>query len=133
MPLLRILARQAALLACVALAVFLLMKASPVDPVDAYLGPAVARVGPEQKARIEAAWGLDRPVHAQFLGWAGNLLSGDLGYSTSYNAPVAEVMRDRIGASLALTGSAWLLSGLLGFALARCRGPHQGPQSGCRP
>lgn len=113
----RTLVRQVALLAVVSVAVFLLMKASPVDPVDAYLGPAMAHVGPDQRAQIAASWGLDRPVHEQFLTWAGHVLRGDLGFSTTYNAPVAQVMGDRIGASLALTGLAWLLSGAFGFAL----------------
>lgn len=113
----RTLVRQVALLAVVSVAVFLLMKASPVDPVDAYLGSAMAHVGPDQRARIAASWGLDRPVHEQFLAWAGHVLRGDLGFSTTYNAPVAQVMGDRIGASLALTGLAWLLSGAFGFAL----------------
>ena len=61
----RTLVRQVALLAVVSVAVFLLMKASPVDPVDAYLGPAMAHVGPDQRAQIAASWGLDRPVHEQ--------------------------------------------------------------------
>lgn len=113
----RILIRQALLLAAVSLAVFLLMKASPVDPVDAYLGAAIAYVGPEQKAQIAAAWGLDQPVHRQFAAWAGQVLTGNLGFSTAFNAPVAQVLGDRIGASLALTGLAWLLSGALGFGL----------------
>lgn len=105
------------LLLLVSVTAFTLMKLSPVDPVDAYLGPAIAHVGPEQKAQIAAAWGLDRPPPEQFLRWAGHVLRGDLGHSTTYNAPVAQVLRDRIGASLALTGLAWLLSGALGFAL----------------
>lgn len=112
-----IILRQAALLGAVSLAVFLLMKASPVDPVDAYLGPAIAHVGADQKAQIAASWGLDRPVGEQYLIWAGHILRGDLGRSTAYNAPVAQVMGERIGASLALTGLAWLLSGGLGFGL----------------
>jgi peptide/nickel transport system permease protein len=112
------LARQALLLATVALAVFMLMKLSPVDPVDAYLGPAIAWVSPEQKARIAAAWGIDRPAGAQFLAWAGHILTGDLGQSTTYNLPVSRVLADRLGPSLALTGLAWALSGALGFALA---------------
>ena len=53
----RTLVRQVALLAVVSVAVFLLMKASPVDPVDAYLGPAMAHVGPDQRAQIAASWG----------------------------------------------------------------------------
>ena len=72
----RTLVRQVALLAVVSVAVFLLMKASPVDPVDAYLGPAMAHVGLDQRAQIAASWGLDRPVHEQFLAWAGHVLRG---------------------------------------------------------
>lgn len=117
MGVLTILLRQILLLASVALAVFFLMKASPVDPVDAYLGPAMATVSPEQKAQIAQAWGLDRPAHVQFLAWAGNLLRGDLGQSTTYDTPVAQVFAERLGPSLALTGLAWALSGALGFGL----------------
>ncbi|MTH78388.1 ABC transporter permease [Paracoccus aestuariivivens] len=127
MPVLaRLLLRQILLLVVVALAVFLLMKASPVDPVDAYLGPAIAHASPEQKAQIAAAWGLDRPAKEQFLAWAGHVLTGDLGFSTTYNAPVAQVMADRIGASLALTGLAWLLSGIMGFGLGLVAAAVQG-------
>ncbi|WP_333684513.1 ABC transporter permease [Pontibaca methylaminivorans] len=109
--------RLCLVLFCVAVAVFLLMKLSPIDPVDAYLGPAMARLGPEHKERIAEAWGLNRPLAEQFLLWAGHLLRGELGWSTTYNAPVGTVLADRIGASLALSGLAWLLSGILGFAL----------------
>ncbi|WP_313534503.1 ABC transporter permease [Haematobacter sp.] len=110
--------RLPAVLLAVALAAFLLMKTSPVDPVDAYLGPAMAHLGPERKAEIAARWALDRPAGEQFLHWARNLLAGDWGFSTSFNAPVAEVLRARLGPSALLAGGAWLLSGLLGFGLA---------------
>lgn len=117
MVLFRILLRQIALCAFVTLAVFLLLKASPVDPIDAYLGAAINHVGPEQKSRIAAAWGLDKPAHEQFLAWAGNVLRGDFGFSTTYNTPVDQVIGQRIWASLALSGLAWVLSGVLGFGL----------------
>ncbi len=119
------LGRTIALLAFVAASAFLLLRLSPIDPVDAYLGPAMARVGVEQKAAIAAAWGLDRPWPVQFLAWAGNLASGNLGFSITYNAPVAEVIRARIGPSLALTGMAWLLSGCLGFGLGILAALHR--------
>lgn len=118
MTALSLILRQALLLSLVAVAVFALMKLSPVDPVDAYLGPAIAHVSPGQKAQIAASWGIDRPAHEQFFAWAGHLLRGDPGHSTTYNAPVAEVLADRLGPSLALTGGAWALSGILGFLLA---------------
>lgn len=109
--------RLCALIFVVAFAVFLLLKASPFDPVNAYLGPAIAHVGPEQKMQIAALWGLDRPLYEQFLRWAGNILTGNLGYSITYNTSVSEVMSNRIWTSLTLTGLAWLLSGILGFGL----------------
>ncbi|ARO14476.1 peptide/nickel transport system permease protein [Ketogulonicigenium robustum] len=113
----RIILRQLALLATVALAVFMLMKAAPIDPIDAYLGPAIATVGPEQRAQIAADWGLDQPAYQQFLAWAAHILRGDLGFSHAYNVPVAQVLGDRLGPSLALAGLAWLLSGALGCVL----------------
>lgn len=118
--------RLIGLISCVSFAAFMLMKASPIDPINAYLGPAIAKVGPEQRQQIAAIWGLDRPYHEQFLSWAKNLLHGNLGYSITYNAPVAEVLRARIGPTLTLTGLAWLLSGLLGFALGLLAATFEG-------
>lgn len=118
--------RLIGLIICVAFSAFLLMKASPIDPINAYLGPAIAKVGPEQKMQIAAIWGLDRPYYEQFLSWAGNVLRGDLGYSITYNTSVAEVLRGRIGPTLALTGLAWLLSGILGFILGLISAAFEG-------
>ena len=47
-------ARLAAVLLLVAVVAFALAKISPVDPVNAYLGIDIARVGPEQRALIAA-------------------------------------------------------------------------------
>lgn len=124
--LLRAILRQIALLSVVALLMFLLMKASPVDPVAAYLGPALSHVSPEQTAQIRAAWGIDQPVWQQAWAWAGQLISGNAGYSTSHAAPVSEVLAARLPASLLLTGLAWLLSGLLGMALGLLAAAREG-------
>lgn len=109
--------RAAAVLATVALAVFALLKASPVDPVAAHLGPAMAQASPEQMARLAESWGLDRPAPEQFARWAGHMLRGDLGWSTTYAAPVRQVLAERLGASALLAGLAWALSGALGLGL----------------
>jgi len=85
--------------------------------VQAYVGARVALIGPEQRAAIAQAWGLDAPAPERFLRWAGNLLQGDFGDSISYHQPVAEVIARRASASLALIGTAFLLSLLLGFSL----------------
>ena len=114
--------RLAVLVGAVALAAFLLAKASPVDAIEGYLGQASARVGAEQRALIAEYWGFDQPALMQFLRWAGNLVSGDLGFSFIYNAPVAEVIAERARASFALMMVGWLLSGAIGFMLGVAAG-----------
>lgn len=110
-------ARLVALLAGVAVLGFVLLEASPLDPVDAYVGAEMARIGPEQRELIAQRWGLDDPAPVRFGRWATNLARGDLGTSTIFNAPVAEVIASRFRTSLALLAVAWVLSGVLGFAL----------------
>ncbi|GGB56025.1 ABC transporter permease [Roseibium aquae] len=96
---------------------FTLVSLAPIDPVQAYVGARVALVGPEQREAIAAVWGLDAPAHERFLVWAGNALSGDLGDSITFNAPVTQVIADRFPASLTLVGAAFLFSFAAGTAL----------------
>ena len=109
--------RLAGVLVGVALLGFLLMEASPIDPVDAYVGGDSVRIGAEQRAAIAERWGLDEPAPVRFARWAGNVVRGDLGTSTIFNLPVTQVIAERFAASLVLLAAAWLLSGVLGFVL----------------
>lgn len=118
--------RLVLVLAAVAVLAFTLAKMSPIDPVDAYLGSNVARVGPEQRALIARTWGLDQPAPVQFMLWLRNLLSGDFGYSMTYHAPVVDVIAERFQAALVLMGLAWLFSGVLGFVLGVLAGAFPG-------
>ncbi|HLH97987.1 MAG TPA: ABC transporter permease [Xanthobacteraceae bacterium] len=118
--------RLALVLLGVAVVAFALAKASPIDPVDAYLGPNIMRVSPEQRELIAERWGFREPAATQLAKWLTNLLHGDLGTSFIFNQPVTEVLYERVNASLALTGTAWLLSGLLGFALGALAGTYEG-------
>ncbi|MGW5049550.1 ABC transporter permease [Actinokineospora sp. NPDC004072] len=119
-------ARLAVLLAAVAAASFALMVNSPVDPVDAYVGADIAAVGPEQRAQIAERWGLDDPPLERFAAWFGNIVQGDLGWSLTFNQPVAQVIGERFLASLALMAAAWLLSGVIGFGLGVLAGVRRG-------
>jgi len=109
--------QAAALLFAVCFISFLLVKHSPIDPVQAYVGADMMRVSPEQRALIEQYWGLDQPLLSQFGHWIASVLSGDLGTSMIYRQPVTDVIGERFGASVALMGAAWVMSGALGFAL----------------
>jgi peptide/nickel transport system permease protein len=51
--------------------VFLLLRATPGDPIDALLGP---KAPPEAKAELRAQLGLDKPLLVQYLVYLGSLL-----------------------------------------------------------
>ncbi|WP_309121774.1 ABC transporter permease [Paenibacillus sp.] len=109
--------RAATLLAAVCILSFLLVKQSPIDPIQAYIGADMLRVGPEQRAQIEEYWGLNEPLPVQFRNWGAALAAGDLGTSMIYRQPVADVIGERFANSIALMAGAWLMSGALGFVL----------------
>lgn len=115
-----------ALLAAVSVLSFTLVSMSPIDPVDAYIGADVMKVGPEQRARIAARWGLDKPPLERFAAWAGNLARGDFGVSAIFREPVTEVIAKRFAMSLWLMALAWVFSGLFGFVLGLAAGALEG-------
>ena len=41
---------------------------------------------------LRRRYGLDRPMHVQYLKWFGNLLRGDFGFSSYVNRPVSDVI-----------------------------------------
>ncbi len=110
----------------VAIASFSLMIASPVDPIQAYIDAEAAMIGPEHRARIESAWGLNDPPIERFAHWAAGLLRGDLGYSIVYNQPVSEVIGERFPTSFVLMISAWAISVPLGFSMGVLAGFFRG-------
>ncbi|MEK5441192.1 ABC transporter permease [Fredinandcohnia sp. FSL W7-1320] len=107
--------RMVTLLVAICFISFLLIKNSPIDPIQAYIGADLLKVGPEQREMIAKYWGLDQPVIVQFFNWGSSLLRGDLGTSMIYRRPVADIISERFINSLALMLSAWILSGIIGF------------------
>ena len=110
-------------LAVSALTLFL-AEASPMDPVDSYLG-AESAIDPSQYAALTAKWGLDRPAVEQVVLWWGNALHGDLGTSLMPQRPVAEVIAEGLSDSLMLLTTAWVVSGLFGGALGVIAGKNR--------
>lgn len=109
--------RMGTLLIAICFISFLLMKNSPIDPIQAYIGADMLNVGPEQRQQIAEYWGLDKPVITQFGNWSSAVLSGDLGTSMIYRRPVAEVIGERFLNSIVLMLTAWVLSAVIGFVL----------------
>jgi peptide/nickel transport system permease protein len=103
--------------------VFLLIHLVPGDPVEAMLGE---RAQASDRAALRAALGLDLPLWEQYLRYLGGLAQLDLGASLIDQRPVAEILAERLPATLRLSAAALgtaLVIGLpLGVLAARWRG-----------
>ncbi|MDL4842394.1 ABC transporter permease [Aquibacillus rhizosphaerae] len=109
--------KMASLLVAISFISFLLVKNSPIDPIQAYVGADMLNVSQEQREKIEEYWGLNQPVMEQFMSWSSAVLSGDLGTSMIFRLPVSEVIGERFLNSIALMSVAWVLSGVIGFSI----------------
>lgn len=95
---------------------FLLSHAVPADPVSANLGEQAA-ADPEVVAAFRKAWGLDRPLHEQYLIYVWNLARGDFGTSISTKQAVALDLRQRFPATVEVAIVAMIISLVVGVPL----------------
>ena len=66
---------------------FVISHAVPADPIVSNLGQQASQ-RPEIVAAFKQRWGLDRPLHEQYLAFLGNLAHGDLGTSINTRRPI---------------------------------------------
>lgn len=119
--------RMALLLLGVSVVTFLLMSASPLDPLQTNVGQmALGTMSQEQVEQLEAYWGVDTPPLERYAGWLTDLLHGDMGTSLLYRQPVTTVIWQRLSSSLLLLLTAWILSGVLGLLMGMAAGACRG-------
>lgn len=112
---------------CISMVTFALLKASPIDPLQANVGQAaLGTMSQEQREKLEEYWGVNTPPIRQYLSWAGDFVRGDMGISLLYRQPVTEVIAVKLSNSLFLMITAWIISGVLGFLLGVVSGMNQG-------
>ena len=114
-------------LLCIVMALcinFIIIHAAPGDPIRLLAGTDAAT--PEMIAALTEKYGLDQPVHIQFIRYAGNLLRGDMGTSIYTNEPVAKEIMNRLGPTVLLALSASLTALLLGTMLGIFCARHVG-------
>lgn len=99
----------------VSLLLFLLLQLPAGGPADVFA--ADPNASPAAIRRIEELWGLNRPLHEQYLAWLGNMLRGDWGFSFGERRPARLVVLERLGNTLWLTGGALLFGLVAGVAL----------------
>ena len=50
----------------------------------------------EELENLRIYFGLDKPVHIQYLSWIGNMMRGNLGYSYAQRTPVNDILGQRL-------------------------------------
>lgn len=106
---------------------FVLMRATPLDPLQTNVGQvALGSMSAEQIAKLEAYWGVGENPVKQYISWGTDFLRGDMGTSLLYRQPVSEVIAVRLQNSLFLMITAWVLSGVLGILLGAVAGMNHG-------
>lgn len=97
----------------VSIITFFLMHAVPGGPWD-----AEKRLPANVQARLNAQYGLDKPLYEQYIQWAGKFVTGDLGPSyRSRDRTVNDIVGDGIGTTIHLGLMAFALSVVVGIPL----------------
>lgn len=101
-------------MAIVAIIVFSLLHLSPGDPAHVLAGETAT---PDEVERIRQALGLERPFLERFAEWSLGVMGGNLGQSIFFGRPVADLILQRAGPSVALSILSLLIAVLIAIPL----------------
>ncbi len=108
---------------------FLLIHLAPGDPVVALAGD---HGDPAYYAEMRHRFGLDRSLPAQLATYALRVVQGDLGFSYVQGRRAADVIIERMPATLLLTGTALVIAVIIAVPLGALAGqrPHGARDTG---
>lgn len=121
----------------ITLIAFLIVRLAPGDPAELRAGGGLAAGGEaglsaERRGAVDRAlqewralYGLDKPLHVQYLIWMQNLFTLDFGVSFKDNQPVWAKILERLPATLKLNIFSTLLVYLVAIPLGVYSATHQ--------
>ena len=98
----------------VTILVFLLIRLIPGTLVEQIMGLEATEEGIRA---LRAFFGLDQPVHVQYLRWASQVIRGDLGISWRMGIPVRDLIMSRMPVTGQLTIGAMVVALIVGVPL----------------
>jgi peptide/nickel transport system permease protein len=104
------------LLIVISLLTFLIVEIAPGDAAQMYIDPNKG-TDPAYIAQVRRTLGLDQPVYVRYVGWLGQTLSGDLGFSFRNRRPVTLEIGDRLPNTLLLSGVSLALSFMIAIPI----------------
>ncbi|MCC5779721.1 ABC transporter permease [Nitratireductor sp. B36] len=97
----------------VSVLVFVSIRLVPGDAITAMLGTEAGLLTPDQRAALEAYFGIDQGWFTQYWRWLAGAVQGDLGVSVTFGKPVLDVILERFPLTLELA----LLSMVIALAI----------------
>lgn len=91
----------------VTITIFVIVRATPGDPVQIMLG---MQTSPDAVEAVRREFHFDQPLYKQYLIWLGDVVQGDLGRSVRLNQSVGSLLAERFPVSFRLALAAMLLA-----------------------
>ncbi|MBM3597804.1 MAG: ABC transporter permease [Alphaproteobacteria bacterium] len=107
---------------------FIIIQLPPGDYLTTYIAELQAQgeaVDPKKIEFLRQQYGLDRPMHEQYLYWIFGVVQGDFGYSFEHNLPVTDVIGDRLWLTILVSFCTILFTWIVAFPIGVYSATHQ--------
>ncbi|MBM3532258.1 MAG: ABC transporter permease [Alphaproteobacteria bacterium] len=108
--------KSVAILLAIVILNFLLIRLAPGDPASVIAGEAGA-ADAKYIAQLREQFGLDKPLTTQLALYVGGVVTFDLGWSYRNQRSVADMVGERLPATLLLTVTAFIVALAIGIGL----------------
>ena len=105
------------MLILISIVIFGALQLTPGNPLTYQIPPELLSSSTFDLEAYEKAMGLDAPVYVQYFRWIWNILRGELGYSLVSGAPIVNMLRTRLPATMELALCGILISSVFGICL----------------
>jgi peptide/nickel transport system permease protein len=99
---------------------FLIIQLPPGDYVTSYIATMSASGNQVTEAEAEALriqYGLDQPIHIQYLKWMGLIMRGNFGMALEWGRPVLDVIGDRLALTIVVSVAAVIFTWALALPI----------------
>jgi len=103
--------------------VFILVRLAPGDPTAKYISP---KLSPDLAENVQKSFGLNEPIHKQFILFVSKTLTGDFGVSYNYRIPVLSVIKEYFLFTLIFSSISLAIQIIISFWLAKVSFNNQG-------
>jgi peptide/nickel transport system permease protein len=107
---------------------FIIIQLPPGDYLTSYimrLEQSGEKVDAAMAAQLRRQYGLDLPMHRQYLKWIGRMFQGDLGVSFEWQRPVTELLAERLPMTVVISFFSLLVVYLIAVPIGIYSATHQ--------